>query len=234
MFSSFILKLGGVMKKKRNIALFLVLLMVASVFLNTTSVFATRQVKKLDFANDIPLVETREGEMKREDPTKSEESLNSNNDLELGDEIVQSPVGGGPRETIHIRTKDELLTLLNTVYRENATSGNEYRYGVENTDIYLEGDFTISSDEINAPITSNSVAELRHNSFYMTNSSFYGQSHTITIEKGTRDMYSLFGDLSTNNKMVDMIKDLNIVYKGDVIGSGLLETFLQLTIKIAT
>ena len=213
------------MKKKRKIALFLVLLMVASVFLNTTSVFATRQVKKLDFANDIPLVETREGEMKREDPTKSEESLNSNNDLELGDEIVHAPVGGGQREEIHIRTKDELLKLLNTVYYQTASGNNNYRYGVENTDIYLGGDFTISSDEINAPITSNSVVELRHNSFYMTNSSFYGQGHTITIEKGTRDMYSLFGDLSTNNKMVDRIKDLNIVYKGDVIGSGFARNF---------
>ena len=33
-------------------------------------------------------------------------------------------------------------------------------------------------------------------------------------------MYSFFGDLSTNNQSVDTIKDLNIVYNGDVIGSG--------------
>lgn len=151
----------------------------------------------------------------KEDPVASEEDA-----LELGDEIVQSPVGGGPRETIHITSKNELVNLLNTVYYQSATVDDHYRYGVKDTDIYLEGDFTISSDDINAPITSNSKVDLRHNSFFMTNSSFYGQGHTITIEKGNRDMYSLFGDLSTNNQLVDTIKDLNIVYNGDVIGSG--------------
>ena len=204
------------MKRK----LLAVLLVVCMIF-STVPVFANSISNNMNSTPKIP--ELIESETLKKDPEDNLVSLEEEN-LELSDVNLNPPVlaneSPGMREEIHIRTKDELVRLLNTVYYQTASGNNNYRYGVENTDIYLEGDFIISSDDINGRINSNPEVELRHNSFYMTNSSFYGQGHTITIEKGTRDMYSLFGDLSTNNQSVYTIKDLNIVYNGDVVGSG--------------
>lgn len=197
------------------------ILAVLFVILSIVPVFAAHGPESTGSAPRAKLSKAMEPEVGGEERSYNEDPVASEEDgLELGDEIVQTPVGGGTKKEIHIRTKDELLSLLNTVYYQTASGNNNYRYGVKDTDIYLEGDFTISSDEINAPITSNPEVELEHNSFFMRNSSFYGQGHTITIQKGDRDMYSLFGDLSTWDKTEDTIKDLNIVYNGDVIGSG--------------
>ena len=127
------------------------------------------------------------------------------------------------REEIHIQTKEELIALLNRKFRLSTfTTGDEYRYGVQNADIYLEGDFTISSDDVNANIPENTLYSYYKNSFEMNNCNFYGQGHSITITQGGsgRPIYSLFGVVSAKDNFVSTIKDLNLIYQGDVIGSG--------------
>jgi uncharacterized repeat protein (TIGR02543 family) len=154
----------------------------------------------------------------------NEEGLESK-DLKVGTDsgAVYVRQSRGPRDEIHIRTKEELIEFLNTSYHLSAyISGDEYRYGVKDTDIYLDGSFEISSDDINAQIPENTKYNKYQNSFNLTNSNFYGQGNTITINKGNRDMYSLFGNMYVYEEgFVSTVDNLNIVYNGDVRGAGL-------------
>ena len=67
----FLQELGGVMKKKKSTALFLALLMIASVFLNTTSVFAESR-QEIPEVNQIEKVEGEKNALKE---VKAEEGL---------------------------------------------------------------------------------------------------------------------------------------------------------------
>ena len=141
-------------------------------------------------------------------------------------------------DDININSKDDLINLLTNNAKLISTKTNglvkrgpRYDEGdtwtqiVENKTIYLNTDITISSDEINASIPQNLGNPICDNSLSILKSSFIGNGHTITINQGTRPIYPLFGEI--NNPRVtneswreEHIKDLNIVYNGDVVGSA--------------
>lgn len=133
--------------------------------------------------------------------------------------MVRDP-GTMVMENITINSKEDLIKLLNNKITVGASVGDMYRYGVKNANITLNADCEISSDDINADITENTTYPKYKFAFYMENCNFYGNSHTIKITKGTREMYPLFGDLKVRDYFQSHIKDLNLVYEGDLCGTG--------------
>ncbi|MDO5027949.1 MAG: S-layer homology domain-containing protein [Bacillota bacterium] len=159
----------------------------------------------------------------QDEPSLEAESLTAGG-LELGENLVGPALRGNKKE-IHIRTNEELIALLNSEYKSYEFQNDEWRYMVRNTNIYLEDDFVISSDDINDQFLENTAHEKYEHAFCLANSNFYGQGHTITINQGHRDMYSLFGKLEIGgDDTVNEIKDLKLVYKGDVRGTGFAQT----------
>lgn len=89
------------------------------------------------------------------------------------------------------------------------------------TDIYLMEDIVISSDDVNVPIPGNKKDPIYNIGLGLSNCNFHGGGHTITIKKGERDIYPLFRELTSFAwGKTQEIKDLNIVYEGDVVGSA--------------
>lgn len=145
------------------------------------------------------------------------------------------------RETIEINSKEDFLKLWNTEefysgfgpssYQPGPgyDNGDAWHHGVKNKDIVLNVDIEVSSDEINAPIPKNEHDPIHNFGFGMDSCTFNGNNHTITVTKGTRDIYPLFGDIKSayDNETSRDIKDLNIVYKGDVMGSAFARNILS-------
>ncbi|MDO5037788.1 MAG: S-layer homology domain-containing protein [Tissierellia bacterium] len=185
-------------------------------FYTSPSPVLAENFEGIDLQEETPVLE-------EEAPLLEEGTALEEGDLDLGEDLVGPALRGpGDRQEIHITSKEELLNLLNTSYHMSIyTPGDEWRYGVKNADIYLEGDFTISSDEVNAQIPHNTLYEDYTFSFNLTNSNFYGGGHTITIEEGNRDMYPLFGQIwNTEENTTYQVNNLNLVYKGNVRGAG--------------
>lgn len=138
------------------------------------------------------------------------------------------------RKTIEIYSKEDFLKLWNTTeYYEGYGSskyqpgsgydrGDAWHHGVKNADIVLKADIEVSSDDINAPIIKNEHDPVYNFGFGMNSCSFDGEGHTVTVTKGKRDIYPLFGDIKNDayTETPREIKNLTIVYKGDVIGSA--------------
>lgn len=138
-------------------------------------------------------------------------------------------------DDVVINNKADLLRLLNEskayysgygraewVPAPGYFEGDAWSQIAEHKNIILNSDITISSDEINFPIPENKQDPIYNNSLTLKGSNFFGNNHTITITQGKRPIYPLFGVLVLKNKNdgQKIIKDLNIVYKGDVIGSA--------------
>ncbi|WP_068455602.1 S-layer homology domain-containing protein [Aedoeadaptatus pacaensis] len=146
-----------------------------------------------------------------------------------------------PRERIEINSKEDFLKLWNTTeyysgfgpssYQPGPgyDKGDAWHHGVKNKDIVLNVNIEVSSDEINAPIQKNEHDPIHNFGFGMEDCTFNGNNHTITVTKGTRDIYPLFGDIRStyNNETSRDIKDLNILYKGDVVGSAFARNILS-------
>lgn len=158
----------------------------------------------------------------------------------LFSEPVGAPMGSGPRETIEINSKEDFLELWNTeeFYSGFGASsyqpgpgydkGDAWHHGVKNKDIVLNVDIEVSSDEINAPIPKNEHDPIHNFGFGMEDCTFNGNNHTVTITKGARDIYPLFGDIRSGGNIATRdIKDLNIVYKSDVVGSAFARNILS-------
>ena len=181
--------------------------------------------EELEDEKDVPqppLEPSIEGKIEEEDVLSEK--------LELEKEIEPLPGSQGRvgREEIQIQTKQELIDLLN---RELVSSvgvqGDFRRYGINNADIYLNEDITISSDDINAQLPGNTLYSNYENSFSLQNSNFYGNGHTITIEQGQRRLYPLFGNLLATNDFIGTVSELSIVYRGDVCGAGFAQGIYQ-------
>lgn len=138
-------------------------------------------------------------------------------------------------DDVVINTKADLLKLLNeskakyTGYGKSEWvpaagyfEGDAWSQIAEHKNIILKSDITISSDEINFPIDENKQNPIYNNSLTLKSSNFFGNGHTITITQGRRPIYPLFGVLTLKEKNdgQKIIQDLNIVYKGDVVGSA--------------
>ena len=155
----------------------------------------------------------------------------SSGSLELGEEKVPVPVcqATDGREEIQINTAEELTALLNReLQMTSGVMGDWKRYGIRNADIYLNADLTISSDDINEQFIQNTKYAEYENSFWLENSRFYGNGHSITITQGQRKIYPLFGRISVSkDSFVSIIRDLSLVYEGNVYGTGFANEILQ-------
>lgn len=138
--------------------------------------------------------------------------------------VLSNTTAQAAHDEIQVNNKQDFLSLFTNVQPAEAEAGS-YTRTLKFKTIVLNTDIEISSDEINDPIAQNSANSKFNNSLSLTKCSFIGNGHTITIKKGTRPIYSLFGELF-NQKVTgepwqpEAIKDLNIVYKGDVVGSA--------------
>lgn len=110
------------MKKKKSTALFLALLMIASVFLNGTSVFAeneqevpgvnqavekVQEVKLEDKKDDQEEVKA-EGEEKDSEKIEVKEESKKDDGLEISKEVISEPVGEPATKKTFTVTKDLL------------------------------------------------------------------------------------------------------------------------------
>ena len=235
------------MKKEFKCTMSLVLAIIMIVAM-ISPVYATSRnniVKNNDYAKDLkeleaPVVKGIEHEL---EPSVVDDKLSA--PLEEGPQLfsepVGAPMGSGPRETIEINSKEDFLSLWNkeefysgfgpSSYQPGPgyDKGDAWHHGVKNKDIVLNVDIEVSSDEINGPIQKNEHDPIYNFGFGIDSCTFNGNNHTITVTKGTREIYPLFGDIKSayNNETSRDIKDLNIVYKGDVMGSAFARNILS-------
>ncbi|WP_138159992.1 S-layer homology domain-containing protein [Peptoniphilus catoniae] len=169
-----------------------------------------------------------------EEAMQSEDSKNPWIRPEVGYSLQQPMRGPAVRERIEINSKEDFLKLWNTTEYYSGFGGSAYQpgpgydkgdawhHGVKNKDIVLNTNITVSSDEINGPIPENEHDPINNIGLGMDSCNFYGNNHTITVTKGMRDIYPLFGDINNREDHENSreIKDLNIVYEGDVVGSA--------------
>ena len=184
------------------------------------------EIDHIQLSPDSPPAEGTE----KEEFLAEEEKVHSE-ELELGEEAVLPAVlqTADGREEIQITTAKDLIALLNReLQMDSGVMGDWERYGIRNADIYLNADLTISSDDINEQFAQNTKYAEYENSFWLENSSFYGNGHTITITQGQRKIYPLFGRISVSeDSFVGTISDLSLVYEGNVHGTGFANEILQ-------
>ena len=169
------------------------------------------------------------------DKPASEDSMDS--ELEIGPDLGEAPVGAPPSENTRyeINSKEDFLKLwrMTEFYSGFGPSpfqpgpgygkGDAWHHGVSGYDIYLNQDITVSSDEIYDPIPKNEHDPKYNFGFGLNSSNFYGNGHTITIEKGNnRPIYPIFGEIRNfkDRTKTRTIEKLSVIYKGDVVGSG--------------
>ena len=161
----------------------------------------------------------------------STEEAVSSESIELGEEALPALARrmADDREEVQITTAEELIALLKRELQMNyGVMGDSQRYGIRNADIYLNADLTISSDDINEQFVQNTKYAEYKNSFWLENSNFFGNGHTITITQGQRKIYPLFGRISASkDSFVGAIRDLSLVYEGDVYGSAFANEITQ-------
>lgn len=122
---------------------------------------------------------------------------------------------------IDINSKEDFLKLYNSeISNSVGVLYDEKTYGVRGKTINLNTDISVSSDEINAQFPENTKFKNYERSFQLSDSDFHGNGHTITITQGERNIYPLFGNVENSTNSEKTIDNLNIVYKGNVYGSG--------------
>lgn len=138
-YSYFLQDLGGVMKKKKSTALLLAMLMIASVFLNATAVFAEGEPEVSELNQPIEEVEVEEKKDALEE-VKVEES-----GLEISGEEVPEAVGEPAAEKAITLIKDgEVISDYDTIKQaidemyDLTKDGTKYNFVVQvNKDIEL-------------------------------------------------------------------------------------------------
>ena len=175
------------MKRKKSTALFLALLMIASVFLNATSVFAEGEQPSPELNQPIENVEIEdkkddleevkvEKEKKDSEKTEANEELNKNNGLEISEEEVHEAVGEpapGKKFTLTKESGGTVTTVGSYDKFYDAVSAMDVNDASSFFTIYVNKDATIPEGEMGGYHRSN-------NKFKLTSGE--GGPYTLTRE----------------------------------------------------